>query len=48
MSHLLTVALLLQWLNSLIAEIWPFVDKGICQMIKVRTDSVQRLWQLSI
>eukprot|EP00198_Chlamydomonas_reinhardtii_P000382 XP_001689717.1 predicted protein [Chlamydomonas reinhardtii] len=24
----------MEWLNTLIEEIWPFVDKGICQMIK--------------
>ncbi|KAG2448431.1 hypothetical protein HYH02_006323 [Chlamydomonas schloesseri] len=30
----------MEWLNSLIAEIWPFVDKGICQMIKDITAQV--------
>ena len=24
-----------QWLNALVLEIWPFVDKGVCGMIKV-------------
>ncbi|KAG2424545.1 hypothetical protein HXX76_014426 [Chlamydomonas incerta] len=30
----------MEWLNSLIEEIWPFVDKGICQMIKEITAQV--------
>ncbi|GFR39731.1 hypothetical protein Agub_g212 [Astrephomene gubernaculifera] len=30
----------LEWLNSLIVEVWPFVDKGICQMIKDTTARV--------
>ncbi|GLC43424.1 hypothetical protein PLESTB_001555900 [Pleodorina starrii] len=24
----------MEWLNSLVKEMWPFVDKGVCQMIK--------------
>ncbi|EFJ40787.1 hypothetical protein VOLCADRAFT_119865, partial [Volvox carteri f. nagariensis] len=24
----------LEWLNSLIGEVWPYVDKGVCNMIK--------------
>ena len=29
----------LQWLNALVEEIWPFLDKAICNMIKVRVRS---------
>ncbi|GLC59938.1 hypothetical protein PLESTB_001556000 [Pleodorina starrii] len=30
----------LEWLNQLIMEIWPFVDKGVCDMIKEMTAQV--------
>lgn len=25
---------LLQWLNRLLAEMWPYYDRGICKMVK--------------
>ncbi|GIL55458.1 hypothetical protein Vafri_11001 [Volvox africanus] len=30
----------LEWLNSLIVEVWPYVDKGLCNMIKEITAQV--------
>lgn len=27
---------MLQWLNDILLEMWPFYDYAICEMIKVR------------
>ncbi len=30
--------LCIQWLNTILVEMWPFVDKAVCRIVKVEAE----------
>lgn len=36
----------LQWVNAMLMEVWPFVDKAVCKKVKVRRRAQQSIHAL--
>lgn len=36
----------LQWVNAMLMEVWPFVDKAVCKKVKVRRRAHQSIHAL--